>query len=280
LGVNKVPADRQAKIVACLCEGNSLRSTSRLTDTAINTVMSLQVRLGEACAKYQDEVFRELSCKRLQCDETWGFVYSKEKNVPAEEKGNGKGDAWTWIAIDTETKLIPSWRVGGRGAKDAQLFMEDLASRLTNRVQMVTDGHKSYIQAVEDAFGTDIDYAQLVKIYGTTPEDNRERYIGAEKKTVFGKPDHDHTATGYIERANLTFRMSNRRHTRKTNAFSKKLHNHKCATALFMMYYNFARIHKTLRVTPAMEAGLTDHVWSYDEIVGLLDSGLSQKLAA
>jgi IS1 family transposase len=270
-GMNKLSTSRRAKIAQCLSEGVSLRSISRITDAAVNTVMHLQVDLGEACAAYQDKIFRELTCRRIQCDETWSFVHSKEKNVPEEAKGRGIGDSWLWIAIDTETKLIPCWHVGSRGVRDALCFMEDLCSRLANRVQITTDGHKAYIEAVGEAFGTEVDFGTLVKLYGTLPHDKRQQFIGSEKKTVLGKPDHKHTSTSYVERANLTLRMTNRRLTRKTNAFSKKLYNHRCSIALGLMAYNFARIHQTLRVTPAMEAGLTDHVWPYEEIVGLLD---------
>jgi IS1 family transposase len=247
-----------------------MRATARLTDTAFNTVMSFVVRLGEACAKYQDETFRELHCKRLECDEIWSFVYAKEKNVPEEQRGKGQGDAWTWIAMDVETKLVPCWYIGNRDAQSALLFMEDLSSRLAQRVQITTDGHKPYIQAVENAFGDEIDYGMLVKIYGERPDDKREQFIGLTKESVFGKPDLALATTGHIERQNLTMRMGMRRFTRKSNGFSKKLHNHECAIALHFMYYNFARIHSSLRVTPAMEAGIADHVWSYEEMVSLL----------
>ncbi len=253
-----------------------------MTGVAINTVVKLLVELGSACLDYQDAHMRHLSCKRLQADEIWSFVYSKAKNVPEHHKSEfGYGDVWTWTAIDADTKLVPCWHVGGRTAEDAEEFIASLRSRLANRVQLTTDGHKPYLEAVEGAFGADVDYAMLVKLYEpVAPErEARRRYspadcIGAEKTVITGNPDKAHISTSYVERQNLTMRMSMRRFTRLTNAFSKKLENHMLALALYFMYYNFARPHKTLSkpyaTTPAMAAGLTDHVWEVGEIIALL----------
>jgi IS1 family transposase len=237
---------------------------------------------GAACARYQDEVFRNLKCRRLQADEAWSFCYAKEKNCTVEMKAKGAGDVWTWAAIDAETKLVPCWYIGTRDAGAAYHFMHDLAERLANRVQLTTDGHRAYLTAVEDAFGADIDYAMLVKIYGATPEGSEVRYspaicMGARKGVITGKPDFNHISTSFAERQNLTMRMANRRFTRLTNAFSKKLENHEHSVALHFMYYNFCRIHQSLRVTPAMEAGVADHVWEIGEIVALLDSDDARK---
>jgi len=226
--------------------------------------------------EYQDKALQNLKCKRIQCDEIWSFVYSKQKNIPDEKQGVfGYGDVWTWVGMCTTTKIVPCWHVGTRDAESAKLFMNDLAGRLSNRVQLTTDGLKSYLDAVEDAFGGEIDFAQLIKIYGQTPEQEK-RYspaecTGTKKSKIQGSPDYDHVSTSYIERQNLTMRMSMRRFTRLTNAFSKKLENHLYAISLHYMNYNFARIHKSLRVTPAMEAGISDHVWGVEEIAGLLD---------
>jgi len=232
------------------------------------------VELGDACIDYQDRTLRNLKCKRIQCDETWSFIYAKEKNVPADMKGNlGVGDVWTWTAIDADTKLIPSFMVGNRDARTATVFIDDLKSRLASRVQLTTDGLKVYLDAVEGAFGADVDYAQLVKRYESTQEEARyspAKCVGCERKPVMGQPDPDHISTTFVERQNLSMRMSMRRFTRLTNAFSKKLENHLATVAVYFMYYNFARIHQTLRCTPAMEAGVADHVWSYDEIIGLM----------
>ncbi len=235
------------------------------------------MELGDACAKYQDATLRNLTCnnKRLQCDEIWSFVGAKDKNVPTDKQGQfGVGSVWTWTAIDADTKLMVSWFVSTRDAGAAHEFMQDVASRLKHRVQLTTDGHKPYLAAVEDAFGSAIDYATLTKIYGVDPQ-GENRYsppvcLGSEVRTVQGDPDPKHISTSYVERHNLTMRMSMRRFTRLTNAFSKKIENHSAAVALYFMYYNFGRVHQTLRVTPAMEAGISDHVWSVEEIVGLL----------
>ena len=262
----------------CLVEGNSIRATVRMTCVAKNTVAKLLVDLGRACTEYQDKALRNLKCKRIQCDEIWSFCGSKEKNTSPERKKQGWGDVWTWTALCPDTKLIPCWFVGNRGANSAYHFIHDLAQRLANRVQMTTDGHKVYLAAIEDAFGADIDYAMLIKLYGneTHGGSSEVRYspaqcMGTRKTVISGAPDPQHVSTSHTERQNLSMRMGMRRFTRLTNAFSKKLENHEHAVALYFMYYNFARIHQTLRVTPAMEAGVADHVWGLDEIVGLLD---------
>ena len=275
--MNKLSIAKRAQILGLLVEGNSLRATSRLADCSINTVTKLLVDVGTACAKYQDEALRNLPCKRIQCDEIWAFVYAKDKNASPEMKATGEaGDIWTWTAIDADSKLIANWMVGPRTLSVANAFIADLASRLTNRVQLTTDGHKAYLNSVEDSFGGDIDYAVLMKLYreprGSTPE---RRYSAGEccgiiKGTVCGNPDDKHVSTSFVERQNLTMRMSMRRFTRLTNAFSKKVENHAHAVALHFMYYNFGRIHKTLRVTPAMEAGISDHIWSLEEIASLV----------
>ena len=274
--MNKLQTERRAQILKCLCEGNSIRATARLTDSAINTVVKLLVDVGRACSRYQDETFRNLKCRRIQCDEVWSFCYAKEKNCTPEMKRKGAGDVWTWAAIDADTKLIPTWFIGRRDAGAAYHFIHDLKARLANRVQLTTDGHIAYLSAVEDAFGCEVDYAMLQKIYGAAPEESETRYspaqcMGARKAVISGAPDHNHISTSYIESQNLTMRMSMRRFTRLTNAFSKKLENHEHSVALHFMHYNFCRIHKSLRVTPAMEAGITDHVWSVEEIVDVID---------
>ena len=249
-----------------------------MAGVSINTVTKLLVDLGRACAIYQDKVMRELPCKRLQADEIWAFCYSKAKNVPTDKEGPwGYGDVWTWTAICADTKLVPSWFTGDRGAGSAWEFMQDLAPRLANRVQLTTDGHRVYLEAVDEAFRSNIDYAMLQKIYGRNEAEPETRYSpakinGIKTDVKIGNPDPAHVSTSYAERQNLTMRMSMRRFTRLTNAFSKKVENHAHAIALHFMHYNFARIHKSLRVTPAMEAGISDHVWKLEEIVGLLDS--------
>jgi IS1 family transposase len=276
--MNRLPLERRAQIIGLLAEGNSLRAATRLADVSINTVTKLLLDVGAACEEYQDKTIRGLKTKRIQCDEIWAFVYAKTKNVPEEHKGEfGYGDVWTWTALDADTKLIPSWAVGRRDAFTANAFIRDLADRLASRVQLTTDGHKVYLEAVEGAFGTEIDYAMLVKMYEgdsgrKAPAEQRyspAQCTGSQKVKITGNPAWRDISTSYVERQNLTMRMSMRRFTRLTNAFSKKVDNHKAAIALHFMHYNFARIHKTLRVTPAMEAGLSDHVWSLDEIARL-----------
>ncbi len=278
--MNKLSIERQAQIIRVLCEGNSIRSTARITSTAINTVVKLLREVGEACVIYQDETMQNLKLGRIQVDEIWSFVYSKEKNIPASKRGElGVGDVWTFTAIDADTKLVPCWLVGQRDAGHAFEFIDGLRQRLANRVQLTTDGHKMYLEAVEGAFGSEVDYAMLVKVYGASPE-GEVRYsqaecLAAEEHPIQGNPDPAYISTSYIERQNLTMRMSMRRFTRLTNAFSKKLENHEYALALYFMHYNFARTHKSLSkpypTTPAMAAGISDHMWTIGEIVALVD---------
>ena len=280
--MNKLSKERQAQVVKALVEGTSVNAAVRMTGVAKNTVLKLLADLGNACMDYQDAVMVNLPCKRLECDEVWSFVYAKAKNVPEKHRGEfGYGDVWTWAAIDAETKLIPAWHVGGRDGRDAWDFIANLRSRLANRVQLTTDGHKAYLEAIEGAFGGDVDYAMLVKLYGPQPTEGQRRYspaecIGADKRVITGTPDEALISTSYIERQNLTMRMSMRRFTRLTNGFSKKVVNHIYAVALHFMWYNFARPHKSLANpyprTPMMAAGLADHVWTADEVLGLLDS--------
>jgi IS1 family transposase len=276
--MNRLPLERRAQIVGLLAEGNSLRAASRLADVSINTVTKLLLDVGAACEEYQDKTVRGLKTKRIQCDEIWAFVYAKTKNLPEQYKGAfGYGDVWTWTALDADTKLIVSWAVGRRDGFTAQAFIRDLADRLASRVQLTTDGHKVYLEAVEGAFGSAIDYAMLVKVYEgdsgkKAPAERRYSpavCTGAIEQTIAGNPDPEHVSTSFVERNNLTMPMSTRRLTRLTNAFSKKVDNHRAAIALHVMHYNFARLHKTLRVTPAMEAGLADRVWGLDEIARL-----------
>ncbi len=279
--------ERKAQIVRCLIEGNSVRATARITGTSKGAILTLLEEIGEACWEYQRDHLRNLNCRRIQCDEIWQFVNMKAKTAKRKGiTGFGFGDVWTWVAIDADTKLIPSWFIGDRDAGAAYEFMLDLESRLAHRVQLTTDGHRAYLSAVSGAFGTTgIDYAILVKLYGPDPKEDERRYspavcIGCEATRVYGDPDPDHVSTSYVERQNLTMRMSMRRYTRLTNAFSKKLANHAYMVALHFMYYNFYRIHQTLRVTPAMEAkmvlpngkekAVADHVWDIEEIVDLL----------
>ncbi len=274
--MNKLTQAKRVQVIAALVEGNSVRATCRMTGTAKGTVLKLLVDLGTACAVYQDRVLRNLTCQRIQCDEIWAFCYAKEKNVPEEYKGKlGFGDTWTWVAIDADTKLIVSYLVGGRSAAYAAKFIDDLASRLAHRIQLTTDGNKVYLRAIEGAFGSEIDYAMLDKIYTNPPREGSVRYspaecCGARKVKIAGNPDMTKASTSYVERQNLTMRMSMRRMTRLTNAFSKKLENQAHAVALHFMHYNFCRIHQTLRVTPAMQAGIADHVWSLEELANML----------
>jgi IS1 family transposase len=270
----------RAQIVTCICEGNSVRATARITGFSKNTITKLLVELGDACIAYQDRAFRKLKCKRLQCDEIWSFVYAKDKNLPEDKQGKfGFGSVWTWTAIDADTKLVPSFAVGDRNAATARLFIEDLASRLANRVQLTSDGLKFYLTAVEGAFGADIDFAQLHKVYASSQEETRDSpavCVGCERKTVMGNPDPEHVSTSYVERQNLTMRMHMRRFTRLTNAFSKKITNHLATVAIYFMWYNFVRVHQTLRVTPAMEAGVTAKLWTVLDMVALLPKSVSK----
>jgi IS1 family transposase len=273
------PLDRaeRARILHLLCEGNSIRAVTRLTGASKKAVSRLLVDAGQAASWYQDRVFRNLTCKRIQVDEIWAFVHCKQKNVAtAKRQDLAYGDVWTWTAIDADTKLIPSWLVGGRDSEYAMAFMDDLASRLANRVQLTSDGHRAYLEAVEGAFGGDIDYAMLVKLYGAVSENAKGRYspadcIGARKTPIEGNPDPAHISTSYAERSNLNVRMHTRRFTRLTNGFSKKAENHAHSVALFAMYYNFVRIHKTLRTTPAMAAKVTKRLWEMSDIVDMLE---------
>jgi IS1 family transposase len=273
--MNKLDSAKRAQIVAALVEGNSLRSVSRMTDVARNTISKLLVELGAACSDYMSKTLVNLPCERIQCDEIWAFVGAKQRNVTAERAAMGHaGDVWTWVAMDADSKLICSWMVGNRDGATAQDFMLDLASRLSNRVQLTTDGFKAYLNAVDWAFSSKIDFAMLIKQYGETSEGQR-RYsppecIGCERKRISGRPDPKHISTSYIERQNLTMRMSMRRFTRLTNAFSKKIENHIASIAIHYMHYNFCRIHSSLRITPAMAAGISEHVWEMDELIGLL----------
>src|SRR5437899_3542100 len=276
--MNRLAPDRRAQIVGLLAEGNSLRAASRLADVSINTVTKLLVDLGAACEEYQDKTLRKLKCRRIQCDEIWSFVYAKAKHLPEKYKGAvGYGDVWTWTALDAETKLVPSWAVGRRDGFTARAFISDLADRLATRVQLTTDGHKVYLEAVEGAFGNAIDYAMLIKMYESDSGKSapaERRYspavcTGTQTQRIAGNPDPDYISTSYVERRNLTMRMSMRRFTPLTNAFSKKVENHQAMIALHYLHYNFGRLHQTLRVTPAMEAGVADHVWSLEEIARL-----------
>ena len=272
--MNKLSTTQRAQILGMMVEGMSIRSISRLTGASKNTIAKLLVDAGKACADYQDGAFRNLSCRRLQVDEIWSFVYAKAKNVPEEKLGEA-GDVWTWTAIDADTKLVPSFYLGGRDGECAKAFISDLASRLANRVQLTSDGLKAYVEAVEGAFGNDIDFAQLVKIYGADFSGEKRyspaEYVASRKEVIRGNPDGKHVSTSYVERQNLNIRMGNRRFTRLTNAFSKKIENHYYALAIYFMHYNFARIHQTLRVSPAMAAGVSKTLWSMEDIVRIID---------
>jgi IS1 family transposase len=277
--MNKLSRELQVQVVKALVEGNGINGIVRMTGVAKNTILKLLRDVGAACLEYQDENLRNLKLSRIQCDEIWEFCYAKEKNVPEDKQGKfGYGDVWTFVAIDADTKLVPCWHVGTRDALCAFDFINDLKGRLANRVQITTDGHKMYLEAIEEAFGSEVDYAQLVKLYGEVPENERvyspAKCIAAEKHIVQGNPDPTHISTSYIERQNLTMRTNMRRFTRLTNGFSKKVVNHMYAIALHFMYYNFAKTHKTLANpyprTPAMAAGLTNHIWTIEEIVKLV----------
>lgn len=274
VSMNRLDTKTRAQILHCLVEGNSIRATCRLTGAAKGTVLKLLADVGAACIDYHDEHVRGLTSQRVQCDEIWSFVGAKDKNLTADEKRSGKGSMWTWTAIDADSKLVISYLVGGRDAGYAYEFMQDVAERLTTRVQLTTDAHKPYLSAVADTFGSNIDYAMLVKIYGECPT-APGRYspaecTGVELRPITGEPEMEHVSTSFVERQNLTMRMSMRRFTRLTNGFSKKAENLAYAVGLHFMYYNFCRVHQTLRVTPAMAAGVTDHIWSIADLVDLI----------
>jgi IS1 family transposase len=284
--MHRLDTKTRSQIVRCLVEGNSIRATVRMTGISKTTITRLLVEMGAVCAAYQDHAFQNLKLRRIQCDEIWSFCYGKDKNLPAERRDEfGYGSVWTWTAIDADTKLVPCWMVGDRSAHAANTFIEDLASRLSCRVQLTTDGHRAYVDAVENAFGNNIDFAMLIKIFGTEEagRNPERRYSPAECNgtrivEISGNPNAKDISTSYVERQNLTMRMHMRRFTRLTNAFSKKVENHIAAISLHFMHYNFVRIHQTLRVTPAMAAGVTDRVWDVEDMVNLLVE--QEKLAA
>jgi IS1 family transposase len=275
--MNKLDRKARSRILHLLCEENSIRAVTRLTCASKNTVIKLVVDAGKAASWYQDQVFRNLTCKHVQVDEIWNFVYAKQKNVATAKTAPANAcDVWTWTAINGDTKLMPSWFVGGRDSDSAIIFVDDLASRLANRVQLTSDGHRAYLKAVEGAFGADIDYAQLVKLYGAPPE-GEKRYSPAEctgirKIPIEGNPDPKHISTSFAKRSNLTVRMHARRFTRLTNAFSKKMENHAHAVALHMMYYNFVRVHQTILMMPAMAAGVMKRLWEMSDVVDVLEA--------
>jgi IS1 family transposase len=278
--MNKMPLEKRVLILSTLCEGSSMRAVSRICDVSINTVSKLLVDAGRACAAFHDEKVRGVVAKRIQCDEIWAFTHCKQRRVAtAKAPPPGAGDTWTWTGICTESKMIVSWLVGGRDGGYAIEFMDDLRSRLANRVQLTTDGHRAYLEAVEGAFGGDVDYAQLVKLYGASPESMKGRYsppecTGIRKIPIEGNPDPKHISTSYVERGNLTMRMSMRRFTRLTNAHSKKVENHCHALALYFVWYNFARINSAVRMSPAMAAGITDTLLSMADIAEMVEASL------
>jgi IS1 family transposase len=273
--MNRLPIAKRANILNLLVEGNSLRSASRIADVSINTVYKLAIDAGETCSTYQDQAFHNLPCRRVQLDEIWSFIYTKQRNVMlAKAAPEAAGDVWTWVAICADTKLVPSRRVGDRSGATAIEFVCDLSNRLANRVQITSDGHRAYLEAVEAGFGADVDYAQLIKLYGEVPHPagrySPAQINGTKTFCCTGDPDPKHISTSYVERQNLTMRMSMRRFTRLTNAFSKKIENHAHAVSLHYMHYNFVRIHRSLRITPAMAAGVTDRLWAIDDIAALI----------
>jgi IS1 family transposase len=277
--MNKLPHEKRVQILSMLCEGSSMRSVARVADVSFNTVAKLLIDAGKACMAYHDANVRGVQIKRVQVDEIWSFVYAKQKNVPkAKAAPEGAGDVRTWTAIDADSKLILSYLIGSRDSECAMWFMDDLRSRLANRVQLTSDGHRAYLEAVEGAFGSDIDYAMLVKVYGAAPDSAKGRYspaecIGAHKERIEGSPDPKHVSTSYAERQNLTMRMHMRRFTRLTNAFSKKFENHAHMVALYAVWYNFVKQHKSLKgITPAMAAGVTDKLWDMKDIAALIDA--------
>lgn len=279
--MNKLPLETRVRILNMLCEGSSMRSISRVCDVSFNTVDKLLIDAGNACAAFHYEHVRKVKAKRVQCDEIWSFCYAKQKNVEsAKAAPDGAGNVWTWTALDSDSKMILSWMVGSRDAETANMFMDDLAQRLANPIQLTTDGHGVYLDAVAGAFADDVDYAMLVKLYGedktaqTSPERKYSpvECIGARKEPKIGSPDPRHISTSHVERANLSMRMGMRRFTRLTNAFSKKIDMHIHALSLYFVFYNFVRMHKTLRMSPAMAAGVSDRLWSMEDIVALIDA--------
>lgn len=284
--MNKLTHQERTQVVSCLIEGCSIRATVRMTGVAKKTVMRVLREVGEVCQQYQDLVFRSLRCRRIQLDELWGFNYCKQKNLTPEivDRVPGAGDVWLWIAIDAETKLVPAWKLGDRDARTAIEFVQDLAERLSNRVQLTTDGHRAYLEAVESAFGSEVDYAMLVKMYGADPHEDEKRYspaqcTGVQLAVVTGRPDPKHISTSYVERQNWSVRTAMRRYTRLSNGFSRKIENHASAVALNYFAYNFIKIHRTLRMTPAMAAGVTDRLWAVSDLVSLWESGEAKRAA-
>ncbi len=279
--MNKLPLKTRVQILSMLCEGSSMRSISRVADVSINTVTKLLVDAGKACAAFHDEKVRGVKARKVQVDEIWSFTAAKQKNVASMKSPiAGAGDTWTWTAIEAETKLLITWLVGGRDSEYAMAFMDDLRDRLANRVQLTSDGHKAYLEAVEGAFGGDVDYAMLIKIFGASPESMKGRYSPAEctgvrKERIEGNPDPKHVSTSFAERQNLTMRMQMRRFTRLTNAFSKKLENHMHMVALYTIWYNYVKQHKTLKgLSPAMAAGISDTLWSMTDLAEMIDASL------
>jgi IS1 family transposase len=274
--MNKLTREKQIEVIGCLVEGNSIRSTARITNVARNTISTLILKLGEVCERYHDEHVVNVNAERVECDEIWSYVGKKDRACsPAEKATLGVGSVWTWTAIDADSKLIVSYLVGERDGEWAYLFMKDVRSRLANRVQLTTDAHNAYFTAVRESFGEDVDYAMLIKKYGKAPDGGETRYspavcTGIEKKPKIGEPNVDLISTSYVERQNLSMRMGMRRFTRLTNGFSKSIEHHMASIAIYFMHYNFVRIHQTLRCSPAMEAGLTNHLWSLGDLVDLL----------
>jgi IS1 family transposase len=280
--MNRLSKEQRAKVLQLLCEGMAIRAISRVTGASKNTIAKLLAEAGQACAAYHDQHVRNLKSQRIQMDEIWSFVYSKQDNVKrAKNAPERAGDAWTWTAIDADSKLLVSWLVGQRNTDSALRFVADLRSRLANRVQLTSDGHRPYLVAVDSVFGNDVDYAMLHKIYGASPEGEKRyspaRCLGTQKRRVTGNPSKKHVSTSFVERSNLTMRMHMRRFTRLTNAFSKKVENHVAAVALHTMFYNFVRVHQTLKVTPAMAAGVTDRLWEISDLVQVLENWEAQR---
>jgi IS1 family transposase len=276
--MNQLSTEARAKVVSVLVEGNSLRATSRITGVARMTIEKLLRDLGTACTRFHDAAVRDLKSQRVQCDEIWSFIGAKEKNASIEKRAQGWGDVWTWTAIDADSKLMVSWLIGNRDRITANAFMQDVAWRLSNRVQLTTDGYVNYLVAVDTAFGVDVDFGTIQKIYAAPGSGGRyspAKFVSAKRAMITGDPNPRHISTSYVERNNLTMRMHMRRFTRLTNGFSKKLEMHEHSVALHFTYYNFCKIHQTLRVTPAMEAGLSDHVWSLEELIGLFSGSTS-----